>query len=267
MHPFIYPFGIRIPSYGLLMLTGLTVSFILLYFRSKKNELDTSSVTNLALFSIAGGLIGLFLFKPIINLPKVIINFDKYLSLGVEGAFTAIFGELVFYGGIIGGAIFCIIFCRTFKLPLLKSIDLLVPCIPIGHAIGRLGCFFGGCCYGAEVHADCFLAVIYPPYGIPGAAPPGIPLLPVPLIEAFFDIVIFVIILLLEKKIKTDGFNLIVYGILYSVLRFTLEFFRGDLVRGQFLGISTSQFVSIFFFAICVFLLIKLLIKRKKTVL
>ena len=86
------------------------------------------------------------------------------------------------------------------------------------------------------------------------AAPTGIPLLATPLIEAAGNILIAVIVILFQRNHATTGRGIAVYGFLYSIQRFVLEFYRGDLARGVYGGISTSQIISIAVFAASVFL-------------
>ena len=119
------------------------------------------------------------------------------------------------------------------------------------HAFGRVGCFFAGCCYGMPVEWGHV-------YEQPaGNTPLGVPLLPIQLIESACLIVLFAaqIILLFrftQKKLVSTYF----YMLSYPVVRFTLEFFRGDAERGK-LFFSTSQWISILVFVTAIILIFK----------
>ena len=121
------------------------------------------------------------------------------------------------------------------------------PGIALGQSIGRLGCFAAGCCYGKPTHS--FLGVTFTnPYSNQTVGVPlWIPLHPTQLYEAAANLVIFAILWLKLKRKKFDGQVFILYLTLYSVVRFTIEFFRGDPDRGFLFGglLSTSQFISV----------------------
>jgi phosphatidylglycerol:prolipoprotein diacylglycerol transferase len=127
-------------------------------------------------------------------------------------------------------------------------IDVIAIGIPLGHAFGRLGCFFYGCCYGKPT--DSFIGVLFPPDSAAGYL--GVKVIPTQLISSFFLFVLFFILLFLRKKKRFDGQIALSYIILYSIFRFLIEFFRGD-PRGTFLHLSTSQFISLILVVISAF--------------
>jgi len=238
-----------------MMLLGIAVAFGIVILRSGLNGFPRSEALLAALICIAGGIAGSVLIRPIIRLPEVIIHWEMYSKVPLEDFLPWFFGELVFYGGLIGGALALIIYCRSFKMPLLRIVDIFTPALPVGHAFGRIGCLLAGCCYGIGVPAENPLAIIYPRRtdGLEAlVAPAGTPLLALPLIEACGNILIACVIMLFQRKSKTEGLGLSVYGILYGAFRFTLEFYRGDQLRGVYGGISTSQIISMVIFAVSV---------------
>ena len=122
--------------------------------------------------------------------------------------------------------------------------DMLCPPIALGQAIGRIGCFLAGCCYGAPTDSAC--GVVFPA-NVGSSAPAGIPLIPTQLFESAFCLILsgfLVYVFLREKRVGT---SLGVYCILYSLWRFIIEFFRSD-DRGTVGTLSTSQFICIFIF-------------------
>ena len=256
MYPFINVFGLfKLPLYGLFAVIGFSTAFLLIYIRCRLKKLDTMTYTNCALMCIAGGFAGAFLLKPIIELPALFTDFDRYIKY---------FGEIVFYGGLIGGVIAGLIFIKFAKMSFWTVLDLFAPAIPLGHAFGRIGCFFGGCCYGQMVSEDCWLGVHYPHDAVTNV-PRGVAVLALPLIEACFNLLLVFIILAAERLIKLPGLGLLIYAFGYSIGRFVLEFFRGDLVRGVYSGISTSQIISLIVFASTIVLMVFSIRHYKRT--
>jgi len=247
MFPFIDVFGIfKLPLYGLFAVLGFSAAFLIVYIRCRVRNLNTTTYTNFALICISGGFAGAFLLKPIIEFPTLFTDFDRYIKY---------FGELVFYGGFIGGVAGGFIFIKLVKLPFWTVVDLVAPAIPLGHAFGRIGCFFGGCCYGKIVPEDCLFGVHYPHDAITNV-PNDVAVLALPLIEACFNLLLVFIILIVERRVKFPGLGLLIYAFGYSIGRFILEFFRGDVLRGVYSGISTSQIISIIVFLFTIVLMI-----------
>lgn len=146
------------------------------------------------------------------------------------------FSGFVFYGGLIGGIIGLIIFSCSVKIHFLDISDIFSSILPLGQAIGRIGCFFNGCCYGIEYSGIC--SVSYPVSG------EWISVFPTWFAEAFICLLLFII---LQKIILTQirGICTGTYLSGYAVVRFILEFFRGDSIRGIRFGLSTSQIISL----------------------
>lgn len=165
-------------------------------------------------------------------------------------------GGFVFYGGLIFGlATFFIFSCILKKFPFGHS-KFLAPGLAIGHAIGRLGCFFAGCCYGSQCELPWALRMH------------GEFRHPVQIYEAAGLLVLAGLTLKWLKSEKDNIFVVTGYLMFYSVLRFVVEFFRGDQVRGVLRsGLSTSQLISlvIFFIAFAIGFFIKAGTKAPKS--
>lgn len=151
-----------------------------------------------------------------------------------EAAVSANFwlgGGFVFYGGLISALIFALIFALKTKQPAYKF-NIFVPALAIGHGIGRLGCFLAGCCYGKAYQ------------GFGSVHLHGLDRWPTQLIEAFFLLLFGV--LAMRKKWQGHKDLTLYYLGYYAILRFGIEFLRGDRVRGiWFANLSTSQLVSL----------------------
>lgn len=150
-------------------------------------------------------------------------------------------GGFVFYGGLIFGILFTLLFI-SFTKQSLSKLNIFIPALLISHGVGRIGCFFAGCCFGSKPHFHL-----------------GLERYPVQLMESASLFILAIISLKLIKKRKSV---LSFYIISYSSVRFVLEFIRGDLIRGEYFGLSTSQLISIFL--IIVMMIIHFVPKKKE---
>ena len=150
---------------------------------------------------------------------------------------------LVFLGAPIGGGLALYYSARALELPVGRLLDVAIAAVPLGHAIGRIGCFLGGCCYGR--HWEGPVAVRYTDPMAP-AAWPSILRHPTPLYESALLLLVASYFLLLPPKRVGSGRRAILYFTIYGFVRLVTEHFRGDSVRGLFLGghVSTSELLS-----------------------
>ncbi len=225
--------------YGLMILVGAVAGIGLALLRAKKYQQKREDVLFSAFFAGIGVAVGAKILYIITILPDLIANWNTLVQ-NTEYLFSIISGGFVFYGGLIGAVIMLVIYTRKYRLDTFTMLEVFAPAIPLVHAFGRLGCFCAGCCYGIPVD---------PPLGMvfahSVAGPQDVPLLPIQLFESGLNIVLCVVLLSLSRKINKRGRLLGIYLIAYAVMRFVLEFFRYDYVRGFLLGISTSQWISI----------------------
>lgn len=239
MLPIINVFGHNVAIYSLMILIGLIfgILFAVFYF-TKFYNIKKEDVFYCSLFAMIGAMVGGKALYIITNIPNVI----KY-HLTIKQFFDAFTGGFVFYGGLIGGFLGTLIYSKVFKISLKELLLIIIPAIPLVHAFGRIGCFCAGCCYGMEYHGIGHVVFTNTDY-----APLNVPLFPTQLVESFLNFLIFLVILITYKKFINTYKSIGIYCILYSIVRFILEFFRGDKIRGFIFGISTSQLISIFLF-------------------
>jgi len=259
MHPILFEipriiiFGwtigpVPIRLYGLMIGLGFVIGIALAARQAKKEGVSPERVLDLGVYMLLTAIVGSrFLF--------VLTNLHEFAGRPWE-AFALWKGGLVFYGGLLAAAPVGIWYVRRHSLPVWKTADIMAPSIALGQAFGSLGCFFAGCCYGAT----CSL-----PFGITfrdphSMAPLGVPLFPTQLMESGGDAIIFITLLLLRRSKKFDGQLFWAYVLFYAVLRFSIEFFRGDEIRGLYFGgaISTSQIIAIGMFCLSGIMLWKL---------
>ena len=138
-----------------------------------------------------------------------------------------------------------------------------MPAVAMAQGFGRIGCLLAGCCYGIELDPANPIGIVFHNSAY---APNDVALLPTQIISSVLDFANCFVLLALSKKLKTDGQVASCYLIFYSIGRFVLEYFRGDLIRGNVGEFSTSQFISLFICLIGLVLLFGLpvLAKRKE---
>lgn len=254
MHPILFLFpewlpllgGRSIHVYGLMIAFGFLFGMWWIKRESRRVGLDEKRMMDLFFYGIISGLVGSRILYVIQSVPDF---WSDPLAI-----FRVWEGGLVFQGGVIGAFIVIVLACRRYKISFLQLADVFSPALAMGHAIGRIGCFFAGCCFGKQCDPYFPLAIIFPAIQ-GGIAPPGVPLYPTQLFESFAEIVIFIILVTYRKKKSFDGAVFLLYLILYSILRSALEFLRGDLIRGFVIEpyLSNAQFISIMMILAAVF--------------
>jgi len=174
-------------------------------------------------------------------------------------------GGLSFYGGVITAFAASFLFFKRKKVSASAYLDIIAPGIALGHVFGRIGCFLAGCCYGRELDHAAWYGVVFPDTAST-IAPPNVPLYPTQLMESGAELLLFVFLLLLRKRQKFSGQIFASYIAVYSLVRFVLEYFRGDLIRGFVFGgmFSTSQFLSLLLFFVSLFYILFHLKREKK---
>lgn len=251
MLPYLTVWGRTLPTYGLLGVAGVLLGMLVIVLLCKRFWLAREDCIYLYAFSAVGALVGAKLLYLVMMLPQMVQDFPLLWTQPAAFFGKYISGGLVFYGGLAGGVATAVLFCRAFRWRLGDFLPVLIPVFPLIHAVGRVGCFCAGCCYGIEV-----------PWGIAFsnsiAAPNGVPLLPVQLIEAAAELCIFAALMACAVRGMHPWRLLAVYLLLYAPVRFTLEFFRGDAVRGHWGALSTSQWISLLALAAGVLLLVYL---------
>lgn len=250
MLPTISIFGKAIAMYGLMIVLGVFIGVSIAMLRHKKHNISKDDIMFSSCYAGIGLVIGAKLLYIITITPLLIKNWDILIA-DIRILLNAISGGFVFYGGLIGAIIGYYIYCKKYKIDIIKLIDLMAPSIPIIHGIGRLGCFFAGCCYG--MHYEGPFHVIFE-HSL--AAPNGVPLFPTQLVESICNLLAGIGLLIYAKRIRKPGRVIGVYIIYYSIMRFLLEFLRGDISRGIILNLSTSQIISLLLLPIGLYFII-----------
>jgi len=167
-------------------------------------------------------------------------------------------GGISILGAIVGGVVALLLYIYKYKLDFWEFADYLAPALILGMGIGRVACFFAGDAFGAPTHSG--FGIVFPEGTIAYDTYGSEPLWPVIIWESQGDIFIFAILIYLLGKKLFKGFIFTVYLFLYGVLRFVLEFFRGD--SPDYAGLSGGQWTSIGFMIIGIIIFVYLLIRK-----
>jgi len=239
MLPTIDVLGREISLYGLMGVIGILFGTIAAIYRRKIYNISKDDVLFSSCYAGIGLLIGAKLLFIITILPDLIKNRDLLFS-DPKILIHILAGGLVFYGGLIGAFLGYYVYSKQYKINFITLLDLIAPSIPLVHGFGRIGCFTAGCCYGIEYHG-----IFHVIFECSQVAPNGVPLLPIQLISSGVNFLGCIFLFLYARNKRKPGRVIGIYLILYSIARFVIEFFRGDVARGIFFGVSTSQWISL----------------------
>ncbi len=233
MHPILLKIGgFELHTYALTMALGFIAAILLANRRIEQRGIDLDKVLNLEVVLILAGLGGARLMYCILEWREFV---DHPLDIPLFWK-----GGLVYYGGFVAALVLCLAYCWKVGLPMLACSDVAAPSLATGQFFGRLGCLFGGCCYGAP----CTL-----PWAMTFPATSGdmLPRHPTQAYEMLALLAIFAILTwYYNRPGRADGLVMVWYGYLYGVARFLIEYVRDDDRGGVFLGhFSISQVVSL----------------------
>lgn len=230
---------ITLHTYGLLLAIAFIAGLWVASREAKRQGLDAGRVTDMAIWVLIAGLIGA-------KVLLVLVDFHYYQRSPRE-LWSIFQSGGVFYGGLIGGALVAWWYARRHGLAGWSTADALAPGVVLGQAIGRLGCFAAGCCWGKPTSLPWAVTFtdVYASRAV--GTPMDTPLHPSQLYESGAAFLIFAFLLWLLPRKRFHGQVTLAYVALYSAVRFGLEFLRGDPERGSWFGgaLSTSQVIAI----------------------
>ncbi|MDD4955231.1 MAG: prolipoprotein diacylglyceryl transferase [Candidatus Omnitrophica bacterium] len=251
MHPILFKIGsFTIYTYGFLVFVGVLCGYFFCLREAGRENINKNVFSDIIFWTLIFSFIGARIFY-------IFTDFGNFLRNPPEMILSR--SGFVFYGGVVFGVISLFFLAKLHKIRFLKLADIIVLGVPLAHAFGRLGCFSYGCCYGLPT--DSFIGVLFPKESPAGEL--GVCVIPTQLFEAFFLILLFIALLFIRKHKKFDGQILSLYLILYSIIRFGIEFFRGD-PRGNVFFLSLSQFISLILLIFGIFLYLKLRARSRK---
>ncbi len=253
MHPDLFSLGpISVKTYGFCMALGFFSAWQVLSWLCRKVGRKPEAFSNLVVYLLIGGVLGS-------RIAYVIEHWSAEFAANPADVVKVWQGGLMFYGGLILDIVIFFVWCFVRKEKISEVSDLLTTVIPLGHMFGRIGCFFYGCCYGRQ--CDAAWAVAFPRGSpawheqaqaglIPWKATASLPVLPTQLVEAAAVLALFVVMLAVYRRFHATlpGFTTGCYLAGYAVVRFIMEFLRGD-PRAAVGGLSIGQTLSILIFS------------------
>jgi phosphatidylglycerol:prolipoprotein diacylglycerol transferase len=226
-------------TYGVLLAVAFLAGLWVASRQARKAGLDAARITDMAVYVLIGGLLGAKLMLLAVDWQYYVRNPREILSILQSGG--------VFYGGLLGALPVAWWYARRHSLPGWRTADALAPGVALGQAIGRLGCFSAGCCYGRPTSVR-WGVTFHDAYASRAVGTPlEVPLHPTQLYESGCVLLLFLFLLWFAGRKRFQGQVTLIYLFAYAVIRFVIEFYRGDLARGSVLGgrFSTSQFIAV----------------------
>lgn len=241
MHPVFLKIGsFELASYGLMTALGYAAAACYLLPRLKKINLDKDTFWNLIFIAFMGALLGSKLLYIVVSWPQL----GETLAEKMTNIVRDFRYGFVFFGGMIASVGALVYYMKKKDLPILKTSDFLIVGLPLGHALGRIGCFLAGCCYGRPTELPWGVAFT-DPHSLVAPNLLGVHLHPTQLYEAVGNTLLFLLLHFSSKKAHKPGTILTEYVVCYSLMRFVIEFFRGDFRGAYMWGMSPSQWIAL----------------------
>lgn len=240
--------GIKVFGYGAMLFVAFLASTNLAAWRARREKLDPELLYDLALWVFIGGLVGARVFY--------VVQYWGDRVKTIADIFRIWEGGIVLYGSIIGGTLTFFAYRLIRPFPLMPVLDVVAPSLVLGIALGRLGCFLNGCCYGDT--CDVPWAVAFPKESPPwqrqvalgqldASASWSHPVHPTQLYSVLDGVILLVLLSAYYPLRRRDGEVMATLMVAYPITRFLIEYLRND--EGVFFaGMTISQTLSIFFF-------------------
>jgi phosphatidylglycerol:prolipoprotein diacylglycerol transferase len=240
MHPTLIDLGFfQVPSYGVMVALGVVAGLLTLHRRADRSGMDGGRLVDVALWLVIWALIGAKGLLVVVELPRYLSNPGELFGVIRAGG--------VFLGGFIAALVAGFVLIRRHNLAPLPTLDVLVPSVALGQAIGRVGCLLAGCCWGSRCELPWALTYTNPQAAANVGTPLHVPLHPFPAYAALVNLGLFLLLEFLYARKPAAGRVFASYLVAYGGVRFMLEYVRGDVGRGFVLGgaLSTSQLISL----------------------
>jgi phosphatidylglycerol---prolipoprotein diacylglyceryl transferase len=243
VHPYLFHIGRYFqPTYGVMAALGLVVGLWVVFRLARQQGLDPDKMWNLGALAILSGIVGAKLLMILVDLRHYMSHLDELFSVN-----TLLQSGGVFSGGLLLAIAVCWWYVHREGIPFLRAADVFAPGIAVGHALGRIGCFAAGCCYGRETHLPWAVTFTNPIANQLVGTPLNVPLHPTQLYEFVAEMANFAVLYWLVKRKRFEGQVIGLYMFLYGIERFLIEMVRGDEGRGNVFGgaMSGTQLIAI----------------------
>jgi phosphatidylglycerol:prolipoprotein diacylglycerol transferase len=249
VHPIAFNFGpLPVYSYGVMMALAFLAGLWTAGRRAPRDGIAGEKILDLGPWLIAGAIVGARIFY--------VVSYwrEQFAGKPLMEIFLLRHGGLVYYGGLIGASLGCIVYVRVRKLALWRVADILAPSIALGYVFGRIGCLLNGCCYGRVCNLPW--AIRFPnqsfawrqqfDFGLVGQTDPSLPVHPTEIYDSLLNLGLYGGLALLYRHKRFDGQVFATYLIGYALTRSFVETFRGDYsaehIHG---GLTPAHLVSI----------------------
>ena len=239
-----------LPTYGVLVVSGLIAGLYVASRLGEREGMKRDDVYNLGIYLALAGILGS-------KLALILQERDYYLRDPRQlFSMATLQSGGVYYGGLILAILVGLWYTRRHQLLFLRTADAFAPGIAIGHAIGRLGCFSAGCCWGLPTSLPWGVTFTDPYSNDVVGVPLGVPLHPTQLYESAAEFVIFIFLYSQCRKKQFDGQVLGWYLVLYASARFLVEFLRSHVGEAMLFGsLSDAQGISLILIGVGAWLL------------
>lgn len=239
MHPKLISIGsFFLPTYGVLVAIAFLVALYIATRLGKQAGFNSERVTNLGVYCALMGILGAKVFMILFDWSEFMKNPREIFSMATLQAAG------VFHGGLIAAVVFAVFYTHRFAMPWLTTADVFAPAIAIGHAIGRLGCFMAGCCYGVACDRPWAVTYSNPEAATVSNTPLFQPLHPTQLYESGAELLVFALLMWRWRSPHRPGEIIGLYLVVSSIFRFAIEFFRYH-EQSLIAGLSLTQWISV----------------------
>ena len=238
MFPKLFSIGkFFLPTYGVLTALAFLAALWIIVRLGRRTGLNSERMTNLGIYCAIAGMAGA-------KLAMFLFDWRDYAAHPSEiFAFSTLQAAGVFQGGLALAIVVAWWYTRHFHMPGLLVSDAFAPGIAIGHAIGRLGCFAAGCCWGARTNLPWAVTFTNPEANTRFGTPIGVPLHPTQLYECAAELFVFGFLYWRFRKPHRPGEIIGLYLVVSSILRFLIEFVRYH-EQALIAGLSLTQWIS-----------------------
>lgn len=242
--------GFFLPTYGVLVALAFLAAIAVTARLARRVGLSSEKTTNLAIYCAIAGMVGAKLFMFFFDWRMYAADPSQLFS------WSTLQAAGVYQGGLLLAILTAFFYMRQQGMPGLLTADVFAPGLALGHAVGRLGCFAAGCCWGSECDLPWAVTFRNPEANELTGVPLGVALHPSQLYESSGELLIFAFLLWYFLRIPREGTVIGWYLVLYSALRFFVEFVRHH-DQALVSGLSLTQWISVATFAAGVWLLIR----------
>lgn len=215
-HPDLFKIGaLTVHVYGLAMAVAFVAGILwMLHMARRHGLLPPDRVADLALFVLLGGVIFARVIFVLLNLKFYRQEPDRLLEIG---------RGLSFHGGVLGGILGILLFCRLYRVSFLPLADAIAPALALGYSIVRIGCFFNGCCYGCPTDLPWAIRFPLDPSNLTNLTPPSHP---TQIYDLLLNLGVFALLWYRSLRPRRPGQIMALWFVLYSITRIVTDYFR-----------------------------------------